>query len=173
MERSQEKFVRYVCHSRSVHQQDRPALVVEQPLALEDDALSVRDFSVSPMIMIFGASQRMPETREDLRSSVSVHTQLSYFKRVDMIMINLGCPNRTMLAGDLCNVGVGIYVSLDNQLPSLFVDSAKITGLSFVGKKERGGGAQRTKTDQGVRQRWCSRGYFWAGPNWAILRPPS
>jgi hypothetical protein len=51
-----------------------------------------------------------------------------------MIMINLGCSNRTVLAGDLCGVGVGIYVSLDNQLPSLFVDSAKITGLVLLGK---------------------------------------
>jgi hypothetical protein len=55
-------------------------------------------------------------------------------------MINLGCPNRTVLAGDLCDVGVGIYVSFDDQLPSLFVDSAKITGLVLVllGKRERG-----------------------------------
>jgi hypothetical protein len=51
MERGQEKFVGYVCHPRFVHQQDRPALVVEQPSALEDDALNVRDFSVSPMMM--------------------------------------------------------------------------------------------------------------------------
>jgi hypothetical protein len=119
-----------------VHQQDRPALVVEQPSALEDDALNVRDFSVSPM-MIFGASQGVPETR-DLRSSASVHTQLSYFKRVDMIMIDLGCPNGTVLAGDLRGVGVGIYVSLDNQLSSLFVDSAKIAGLVFVWERREG-----------------------------------
>jgi hypothetical protein len=39
--------VGYVCHSRSVHQQDRPAFVVEQPSALEDDSLNVRDSSVS------------------------------------------------------------------------------------------------------------------------------
>jgi hypothetical protein len=143
MERGQEKFVRYVCHSRFVHQQDRPALVVKHPLALEDDSLNVRNFSVSPMMMmmmIFGSEPRMPETR-DLRSNVSVHIQLSYFKRVDMIMINLGCPNGTVLAGDLCDIGVGIYVSLDNQLPSLFVDGAKITGLVFVGKEETGGGS--------------------------------
>jgi hypothetical protein len=56
-------------------------------------------------------------------------------------MINPGCPNRTVLAGDLCDVGVGVYVSLDNQLPSL-LDSVKITGLVvFVGKGERIGEA--------------------------------
>jgi hypothetical protein len=58
-----------------------------------------------------------------------------------MIMIDLGCPNGTVLAGDLCDLGVGIYVSLDNQLPGLFVDSAKITGLVLFGKRERGGEA--------------------------------
>ena len=43
---------RYVCHLRFVHQQDRPALVVKQPSALEDDSLNVRDFYVSPMMII-------------------------------------------------------------------------------------------------------------------------
>ncbi len=52
-------------------------------------------------------------------------------------MVNLGCLNGTVLAGDLCDVRVGIDVSLDNQLPSLFVDSAEITGLIFVGEGER------------------------------------
>jgi len=32
-----------------------------------------------------------------------------------MIMINLGCPNGTVLVGDLCDVGVGIYASLDSS----------------------------------------------------------
>jgi hypothetical protein len=172
MERGREKFVGYVCHSRFVHQQDRPALVVEQPLTLEDDALNVRDFSASPMMMmmmmvIFGASQECQRSETYLRSSVNVHIQMSYFKRVDMIMINLGCPNGTVLAGGRCDVGVGIYVSLDDKLPSLFVDSAKITGLFFlvVGKERRkggrGGAAQRTKTDQGMRRvAWCLRGCF-------------
>ena len=64
-----------------------------------------------------------------------------------MIMIDLGCPNRTMLAGDLCDVGVGIYVSFDDQLPGLLVDSAKITGLVLVSlEKERGGGGRRPST---------------------------
>ncbi len=59
------------------------------------------------------------------------------------------------MTGDLCDVGVGIYISLDNQFPGLFVDSAEITGLFSLGKegRGRGGGAQRTKTDQGLRQR--------------------
>jgi hypothetical protein len=145
MERgSQEKLVGYVCHSRFMHQQDCPAFVVEQPSALEDDALNVRDLSVSPIDDddIWGGAKNARRLDRDLRSSVSVHIQLSYFKRVDVIMINLGCPNRTVLAGDLCDVGMGVYVSLDNQLPSLFVDSAKITGLvGFVGKGERVGEA--------------------------------
>ena len=50
MERgSEKKFVGYVCHSRFVHQQDRSALVVEQPSAPEDDALNVMNFSVTPI----------------------------------------------------------------------------------------------------------------------------
>ena len=77
----------------------------------------------------------MSETR-DLRASASVHTQLLYLKRVDMIMINLGCPNGTVLARDLGGVGVRIYVSLDNQLPIFLVDSAKIAGLIFVWERE-------------------------------------
>ena len=87
--------------------------------------------------MIFGAEAKNARRLDsDLRSSFSVHIQLSYFKRIDMIMINLGCPNRTVLASDLCDIGVGIYVSFDNQLPSLFVDSAKVTGL--LGKERWG-----------------------------------
>ncbi len=52
-------------------------------------------------------------------------------------MVNLGCLNGTVLAGDLCDVRVGIDVSLDCQRPSLFVDSAEITGLSFIGEGGR------------------------------------
>jgi len=55
-------------------------------------------------------------------------------------MIDLGCLNGTMLGGDLCDVGVGIYVSFDDQLPGLFADSAKITRLVLVllGKEREG-----------------------------------
>jgi len=113
--------------------------------------------------------------RLDLRSNASVHGQLSCFKRVDMIVINLGCPNGTVLAGDLRGVGVGIYVSFDNQLPSLFVDSAKITGLVFVWERGEGREGRRSthwkQTKQGATR--CLRGFFWVGPNWAILWPPS
>jgi hypothetical protein len=44
-------------------------------------------------------------------------------------MINLGLLNRRMEDGDCGNVAVRIYVSFDYQLPSLFLDGAKITGL--------------------------------------------
>ena len=44
-------------------------------------------------------------------------------------MINLGFLNKRMEVGDWGNVAMRIYVSFDYQLPSLFVDSTKITGL--------------------------------------------
>ena len=114
--------------------------------------MNVRDFSVSPDgdDDIWGGANNAKRQDRDLRSSVSVHIQLSYFKRVDVIMINLGCPNGTVLGGNLCDVGVCIYVSLDNQLPSLFVDSAKITGLGLVLLGKEGGEALNAlkQTDQ-------------------------
>jgi hypothetical protein len=133
MKGGQEKFIRDMCHSCLVHQQDRPALVIELPATLEDDVWCIRDSSAFPTMILY--SQRAKKARDrDLRSSVGIQTQISYFKRVNLIMINLGCPNGTMMAGDLCDVGMGIYVSLDNQLPGLFVDSAEITGLFSLGK---------------------------------------
>ena len=50
-------------------------------------------------------------------------------------MIHLGCLNLMILVGDLCNVGVGIYIALNDQRPRLFVDNAEITGL--LGGEER------------------------------------
>jgi hypothetical protein len=64
-----------------MHQQDCPALVVERQSALEDDALNVRDFSVSPIDDddIWGGAKNARRLDGDLRSSVNVHIQLSYF----------------------------------------------------------------------------------------------
>jgi len=44
-----EECVRDACQSRLVHEQDRAALGVELPLALEDGVLATRYVSVSPM----------------------------------------------------------------------------------------------------------------------------
>ena len=52
MKGGMEKFVRDMCHSRPVHQQDRAALVVELPPALEDNVLYIRDVSASTMIFV-------------------------------------------------------------------------------------------------------------------------
>jgi hypothetical protein len=57
MKGGMEKFVRDMCHSRPVHQQDRAALVVELPSAIEDNALNIRDVSVSPMIFVSEATK--------------------------------------------------------------------------------------------------------------------
>jgi hypothetical protein len=112
MKGGMEKFVRDMCHSRPVHQQDRAALVVELPSAIEDNALNIRDVC----------------------SGSGVDVQTPHFKRVNLIMIHLGCLNGMVLVGDLCDVRVGIYVALDNQRPRLLVDNAEITGAEVSGR---------------------------------------
>jgi hypothetical protein len=54
-----------------------------------------------------------------------------------------------MLAGDLCDVGVGIYVPLYNQLPSLFGYGAKVIGLSGLLGKVIGEGLNALKQTKG------------------------
>jgi hypothetical protein len=60
MESGRKKFVRDVYHLWSVHQQNRAALVVELPLAVEDNFLILRDVSVS--LTIFVAIQKKKKT---------------------------------------------------------------------------------------------------------------
>lgn len=52
MKGGRKKLVGDVYHLRPVHQQDRAALVVELPPAVEDNALIIRDVSVSSMILV-------------------------------------------------------------------------------------------------------------------------
>jgi hypothetical protein len=86
-------------------------------------------------------------------------------------MIDLGCPNGTVLAGDLCDLGVGIYVSLDNQLPSLFVDSAEITGLVLFGKRERRS-THWKQTKQGPRRHGAYADVSGRVPIWPFCGRP-
>lgn len=59
-------------------------------------------------------------------------------------MIHLGCLNGMILVGDLCNVGVGIYIALNDQRPRFFIDNAEITGL-LGGRR---GAYSKRKVDQ-------------------------
>jgi len=96
----------------SVHQQDRAALAVELPPALEDNALNTRDFY----------------------SSVSSDIQPLDLERVDLIILNPWFLNGRILAGDLCDVVVGVYVSVNRQFACLFVDCAEITRPDCFGR---------------------------------------
>jgi hypothetical protein len=58
MKGGRKKLVRDVYHLWPVHQQDRAALVVELPPAVEDDALIIRDISVSSMILVARQNKR-------------------------------------------------------------------------------------------------------------------
>jgi len=78
-------------------------------------------------------------------------------------MINLGRRNGRVLVGDLCDVNVGVYVSVNNEVPHVDVDGAKIANLFRKGRAKR---VHRSRRD-----RWEPEG-FWSGPNWAILRSP-
>jgi len=99
------------CHEWPMHHQDRAVLVVELPLALEDNALISRDAS----------------------GSSGVNTQLHYLLRTDHIGIKVDFLNGRILSSDPDDVSVGINISFNHQLPRLFVDGAKITSTdSFV-----------------------------------------
>lgn len=67
MKGGMEKFVRDMCQSRPMHQQDRAALIGELPPALEDNVLNIRDVSASPMIFV-----RQKTETQDLRSNGGV-----------------------------------------------------------------------------------------------------
>jgi hypothetical protein len=112
------------CHEWPMHHQDRAVLVVELPLALEDNALISRDASGSEELVV----KREPELEtEDLPSSVD--TQLHYLLRTDHVGIKVDFLNGRILSSDPDDVNVGINISLNHQLPRPFVDGAKITSL--------------------------------------------
>ena len=99
-------------------------LVVELPLALEDNALISRDASGSEGLVV----KREPELEtEDLPSGLD--TQLHYLLRTDHIGIKVDFLNGRILSSNPDDVNVGINISLNHQLPRLFVDGAKITSL--------------------------------------------
>ena len=56
------KFVRDVYHLWPVHQQDRAALVVELPPAVEDNTLVIGDISISPIILVARQNERRVAT---------------------------------------------------------------------------------------------------------------
>jgi hypothetical protein len=47
-------------------------------------------------------------------------------------MVHLGCLDGMKPVGDLCDVRVGVYVALDNQLSRLFTDGTEIAGLFLL-----------------------------------------
>ena len=134
MKGGRKKLVGDVYHLRPVHQQDRATLIVELPPAADDNTLIFRDISVSPIILV----ARQENESRDLRSNGGVDVRNPHFKRIYLIMIHHGTLNRKIPVGDRCDVGVGIYVAINIQCSSLFVDSAEITGLFWLGRKWRG-----------------------------------
>jgi len=107
-----------------MHHQDRAVLAVELPLVLEDNVLTSRDASGSEGLVVKRETEL--ET-EDLPSGVD--TQPPYLVRMDLIGINGGSLNGRILSSNPDDVNVGINISLNHQLPRLFVDGAKITSL--------------------------------------------
>ena len=60
-----------------------------------------------------------------------------------------------IVVGDLCDVGVGIYVALDIQPSCLFVDSTEITWLFSLGR-----GRWRGRHSNGMKQTKRLRGTY-------------
>src|SRR6267142_21005 len=94
----------------------------------------------------------------DLRSVIRFGVEFNNASRSSLIFLTLVINRRSVHAGKVCKFGV--YVSMDEQIPRLFVECAKVASLSqFV----------RTVNDSLGHVARYERESIWARASWPTL----